>query len=164
MFILSRPDPGRSVLSGFGVHRRRLRAASVTVRLRTASVTVWLLPVSSIGKDRVLQRILPPGAAEEPEGDCPGVPYIGHPGGNLHRAGLTGRPLAGVPSGLRRSRRRFGIRHSSLARDTEAHELISARPPTIRPRALPRACSGKLGIAGLAGRAGARCSTSRETR
>ena len=57
---------------------------------------------------------LPPGAAEEPEGVCLGS-RIGRPCGNLHRAGLTGRPLAGVPSGLRCSRMRFGIWRSPVA-------------------------------------------------
>jgi hypothetical protein len=54
-----------------------------------------------------------------PAGVCP-VSRIGHPCGNLHRAGLTGRPLAGVPSDLRCSRMRFGKRDAPAARGTAA--------------------------------------------
>jgi hypothetical protein len=87
---LSRSDPGRSVriLPGFGVHRRRLRTA-----LSRGLTAARLEPSVKTGCCR---GPLPPGAAEEPEGVCLGS-RIGHPCGNLHRAGLTGRPLAGVP-------------------------------------------------------------------
>jgi hypothetical protein len=77
---------------------------------------------------------LPPGAAEEPEGVRLGS-RIGHLCGNLHRAGLR-------------------------SRDTEAHELISAHPSTIRPRALPRACSGQSRNR-PAGRTGPECGVPR---
>src|ERR1035441_5488758 len=94
-----------------------------------------MLPVSSAGKERVLQRTLPPGAAEGAAGVCP-VSRIGHPCGNLHRAGLTGRPLAGVPSDLRCSRMRFRVR------DDRAPTSVSARltvdPATVNPRWLRR--------------------------
>jgi hypothetical protein len=89
------------------------------------------------------------------------------------RCGRTRRRLSGVPcrapmresspgqvlrNGLSRASLRpevfpDEVRHlTQLARDTEAHELISAHPSTIRPRALPRACSGRSRDRPLAGR------------
>jgi hypothetical protein len=95
---LSRRSPGEPRRSrlfctpapGLGVYRRRLR---------TGSVRSDCCPSRAIGKDRCCVGPFRLALQKEPPDVCP-VSRIGPPCGNLHRAGLTGRPLAGVPSDL----------------------------------------------------------------
>ena len=93
-----------------GVHRRRRRGSQSRSNccLSRASAKTG----SCRGPFHLALRKVPAGV-------CP-VSRIGHPCGNLHRAGLTGRPLAGVPSDLRCSRMRFGKRDAPAARGTAA--------------------------------------------
>jgi hypothetical protein len=115
---LSRRSPGEPRRSrlfctpapGLGVYRRRLR---------TGSVRSDCCPSRAIGKDRCCGGPFRLALQKEHPDVCP-VSRIGHPCGNLHRAGLTGRPLAGVPSDLGCSRLWFGKRDAPAARGTAA--------------------------------------------
>ena len=93
---VSRADPGCSV-------RLPLAWASTGVDCGRGSVRSDCCPSRAIGKDRCCGGPFRLALQKEPPDVCP-VSRIGHPCGNLHRAGLTGRPLAGVPSDLRCSR------------------------------------------------------------
>jgi hypothetical protein len=115
---LSRRSPGEPRRSrlfcmpapGLGVYRRRLR---------TGSVRSDCCPSRAIGKDRCCVGPFRLALQKEPPDVCP-VSRIGPPCGNPHRAGLTGRPLAGVPSDLGCSRLWFGKRDAPAARGTAA--------------------------------------------
>jgi hypothetical protein len=85
---------------GLGVHRRRLRTG-----LGHGLTVARLEPSVKTGCCREPFRL----AAEGARRRLSGIP-LGHPCGNLHRAGFTGRPLAGVPSDLRCSGMRFRVR------------------------------------------------------